>query len=146
MQSAAVLLRGAALVFFENLGEVALGRIVQKSGDFGKGVVGVVQKIPRLAQLFAVNVFGDAHTHLRLEFYGQAAAAKPAPAGKFLQAQVIVQMLGNIIDAAFHSGALCAAVFCVRHAAAEIHRHRKGQFLDSGDFQLNIGALAVNVT
>lgn len=143
MQSAAVLLRGAALVFFENLGEVALGRIVQKSGDFGKGVV---QKIPRLAQLFAVNVFGDAHTHLRLEFYGQTAAAKPAPAGKLLQAQVIVQMLGNIIDAAFHSGALCAAFFCVRHAAAEIHRHRKGQFLDSGDFQLNIGALAVNVT
>ena len=68
MQSAAVLLWGAALVFFENLGEIALGRVVQKTGNLGEGVVGAVQEVAPLAQLFAVDVFGDAHTQLRLEF------------------------------------------------------------------------------
>ena len=80
MQSAAVLLRGAALVFFENLGEIALGRVVQKTGNLGKGVIGAVQEVAPLAQLFAVDVFGDAHAHLCLEFERQAAAAKTAVA------------------------------------------------------------------
>ena len=97
-----ILLRGKPFVFFENLGEIALRRVIKVIGDLTQRTVSMAKQISGFLQFFAVDIFGNAHTHFCFETYGQTASAQTAVIGKDIQTDGLMEMDRDIPEAGFN--------------------------------------------